>query len=262
MSETDKAREALSAVASAPTPAASDPIATAREALEANLALLSAAQDILARQILPSTDEHAMAPAQALDELYELLDGPDQRAAFEKARTAFSVQPAPGESAIERARAEGMDEGATFVLVALAKDLGVARYEPCDGTDDWRGDVVGTLWNILCAGKVFDPETSERCLHPPTATGKSEGALSRIMADDRLARARSKLSAHELQLMIGHCRAAMATAQARAEHDYWMPGDPDCPREIKAPNGELHTLRCKVCGVDNPRGNGCLASEK
>ena len=93
-------------------------------------------------------------------------------------------------------------------------------------------------------------------------TDKAREALSRIMADDRLARARLKLSAHELQLMIGHCRAAMATAQARAEHDYWMPGDPDCPREIKAPNGELHTLRCKVCGVDNPRGDGCLASEK
>lgn len=35
------------------------------------------------------------------------------------------------------------------------------------------------------------------------------------------------------------------------EHQWWMAGDPDCPSELKAPNGELHTLRCKVCGGDS-----------
>ncbi|WP_239000572.1 DHHA1 domain-containing protein [Novosphingobium pentaromativorans] len=43
------------------------------------------------------------------------------------------------------------------------------------------------------------------------------------------------------------------------KHDYWKPGDPDCPREIKAGNGELHTLRCKVCGQDSPRDVICRA---
>lgn len=38
------------------------------------------------------------------------------------------------------------------------------------------------------------------------------------------------------------------------KHIYWAAGEPDCPKEIKAGNGELHTLRCKVCGVDSPRG--------
>ena len=43
-------------------------------------------------------------------------------------------------------------------------------------------------------------------------------------------------------------------------HRYWMPGEADCPREIKAGNGELHTLRCKVCEQDNPRDEICRAS--
>ena len=38
------------------------------------------------------------------------------------------------------------------------------------------------------------------------------------------------------------------------KHVYWAAGEPDCPREIKAGNGELHTLRCKVCGTDRPKG--------
>lgn len=41
------------------------------------------------------------------------------------------------------------------------------------------------------------------------------------------------------------------------KHKFWMPGEPDCPREIKAGNGELHTFRCKVCGQDSPRDPFC-----
>ena len=40
-------------------------------------------------------------------------------------------------------------------------------------------------------------------------------------------------------------------------HDYWRPGEADCPREIKAGNGELHTRRCKRCGLDSPRDKIC-----
>lgn len=43
------------------------------------------------------------------------------------------------------------------------------------------------------------------------------------------------------------------------KHVYWMPGEPDCPRDIKAPNGELHTLRRKQCGLDDPRDQVCAA---
>jgi hypothetical protein len=33
-------------------------------------------------------------------------------------------------------------------------------------------------------------------------------------------------------------------------HRVWGAGEADCPADIKASNGELHTLRCKVCGLD------------
>jgi hypothetical protein len=37
-----------------------------------------------------------------------------------------------------------------------------------------------------------------------------------------------------------------------AGHQFLGAGESDCPQEIKAANGELHTLRCKVCGRENP----------
>lgn len=48
-----------------------------------------------------------------------------------------------------------------------------------------------------------------------------------------------------------------ATYEPAGKHEYWGAGDPDCPRDIKAPNGELHTLRCKLCGLDGVRGENC-----
>lgn len=44
------------------------------------------------------------------------------------------------------------------------------------------------------------------------------------------------------------------------EHVIWGAGEPDCPKEIKAPNGELHTLQCKVCGSQSPWGRICVRS--
>ena len=73
-----------------------------------------------------------------------------------------------------------------------------------------------------------------------------------IMDDERLASARRKLSFHEIRLIMNHARANAP------KHDFWGAGEPDCPREIKAGNGELHTLRCKRCGQDNPRSEICL----
>jgi len=45
------------------------------------------------------------------------------------------------------------------------------------------------------------------------------------------------------------------------KHRYWGAGEPDCPRDIKAGNGELHTLRCKICGLDDPRNPICHADK-
>lgn len=43
------------------------------------------------------------------------------------------------------------------------------------------------------------------------------------------------------------------------KHVYWAAGEPDCAKEIKAPNGEIHTLKCKNC--DNPRDLICDGSQ-
>lgn len=42
-----------------------------------------------------------------------------------------------------------------------------------------------------------------------------------------------------------------------SEHKYWRLNESDCPPEIKGRNGELHTLRCKVCGEDDPINERC-----
>lgn len=39
------------------------------------------------------------------------------------------------------------------------------------------------------------------------------------------------------------------------KHKFWGAGEPDCPPDIKARNGELHTLRCKLC--DDPKAVFC-----
>lgn len=44
------------------------------------------------------------------------------------------------------------------------------------------------------------------------------------------------------------------------KHAFWGAGEPDCPRHIKAPNGELHTLKCKRCGLEDPRDKVCCAA--
>lgn len=54
--------------------------------------------------------------------------------------------------------------------------------------------------------------------------------------------------------------ASRIEAIVTRKHIYWGAGEPDCPREIKAGNGELHTLRCKVCGEDSPRSAICLGN--
>ena len=43
------------------------------------------------------------------------------------------------------------------------------------------------------------------------------------------------------------------------KHDYWGAGELDCPPEIKASNGELHSLQCKVCGETNPKSQICIS---
>jgi hypothetical protein len=75
-----------------------------------------------------------------------------------------------------------------------------------------------------------------------------------IMADPQLASARRKMSFHEIRLIVDHAR------RNPPRHRYWGAGEPDCPRDIKAGNGELHTLRCKVCGNEDGRSEICMGA--
>jgi hypothetical protein len=43
-------------------------------------------------------------------------------------------------------------------------------------------------------------------------------------------------------------------------HQFWGAGEPDCPPELKASNGELHTVRCKVCGDNWRKSFECLTA--
>lgn len=65
----------------------------------------------------------------------------------------------------------------------------------------------------------------------------------------------------ELRDLVKLCRAIEAEVLAGVvdpqEHDYYGAGEPDCPREIKGANGELHTLQCRYCGERNPRSAFC-----
>lgn len=66
-----------------------------------------------------------------------------------------------------------------------------------------------------------------------------------------------------LMIELAYCRhvdlpvsetAQRIAALVTRKHVFWGAGEPECPREIKAGNGELHTLRCKVCGEDGGQG--------
>lgn len=73
-----------------------------------------------------------------------------------------------------------------------------------------------------------------------------------------------------LMIELAYCRhtgksvsetVTRVEALVTRKHVSWGPGDPECPPEIKARNGELHTLRCKVCGKDISRaGEICFGA--
>ena len=62
--------------------------------------------------------------------------------------------------------------------------------------------------------------------------------------------------------MLMRLHADMLAAMTNPpQHKWWAAGEPDCPSDIKATNGELHTLRCKVCGLDRgAAGVVCFAA--
>jgi hypothetical protein len=63
----------------------------------------------------------------------------------------------------------------------------------------------------------------------------------------------------EIEKLRAENAALRAFIAKPPKHDYWRAGEDDCPADIKAGNGELHTLRCKRCGLDSPRDQICRA---
>jgi hypothetical protein len=56
--------------------------------------------------------------------------------------------------------------------------------------------------------------------------------------------------------LIEHAATLTAALKDPPKHKFWGAGEKDCPPEIKARNGELHTLRCKLC--ESPKHPICL----
>jgi hypothetical protein len=81
---------------------------------------------------------------------------------------------------------------------------------------------------------------------------------SKVVSGQRVTNRRN-FDGDEAADYIEALEARLAVLIDPPKHKFWGAGEPDCPREIKAGNGELHTLRCKVCGEDDPRDDRCLA---
>ncbi len=58
------------------------------------------------------------------------------------------------------------------------------------------------------------------------------------------------------------CQRIMDRFVNPPKHRFWGSGEADCPADIKASIGELHTLRCKVCGEDAGSDNRCFGPQE
>ena len=107
----------------------------------------------------------------------------------------------------------------------------------------WR---AGNAAALDAAGYVMD---AEQCRQGQFDDLEPAKEFQREIARQR----RATLTAIE-EMMDEFVTAAINPAS----HNYWGAGEAECPSDIKAGNGELHTLRCKVCGRDNPEDNRCF----
>lgn len=75
--------------------------------------------------------------------------------AFARHRLASIEAACRGKDAeIEQAR----DDAATFCIQSLASMLGNPDYAQADGSEEWEGDVSGTLYNVLAAAGVLSED--------------------------------------------------------------------------------------------------------
>lgn len=104
---------------------------------------------------------------------------------------------------------------------------------PCDWVDDPHKMEVGLCWTLAKIREVL-------------------GVNEKPMMDELPGIIKDRIIA--LEADVARLREFIANPP---KHKFWGAGEPDCPRELKAGNGELRTLRCKVCGEDNPRDSIC-----
>lgn len=105
-----------------------------------------------------------------------------------------------------------------------------------------------------CTGYTF-PDDGEGGIYFRV---KAENIDARY-ANARLIAAAPRLLAEnaELRAEVERLRGALMNPP---KHNYWGAGEVGCPAEIKAGNGELHTLRCKVCGNEDARSPICIGA--
>src|SRR6478736_6222776 len=93
----------------------------------------------------------------------------------------------------------------------------------------------------------------------PTLSRKAKESIS--LADlHRLSKSLRASTDAAIEDALAENNRLRAFLENPPKHDFWRAGEPDCPRDIKAGNGELHTLRCKACGIDSPRDDMCTAA--
>jgi hypothetical protein len=87
--------------------------------------------------------------------------------------------------------------------------------------------------------------------------------LYRLRAENEALRDSNAAKADRIDRLGETVERLMAAIKNPPKHKWWGAGEPDCPKDIKASNGELHTLRCKVCETDQEHaGPFCLARSK
>lgn len=114
----------------------------------------------------------------------------------------------------------------------LAKVLYDKRYGPADRRlrDEFAAKAMQGIISSMVSGDEY-----QRLKAVATQCGLT---LSRWIARDAYKQADAMMQA----------RTEVSSEPVCVTHKFWGAGEADCPAEIKASNGELHTLRCKVCG--------------
>jgi hypothetical protein len=77
----------------------------------------------------------------------------------------------------------------------------------------------------------------------------AEDENRRLCAENEVLRDSNAAKADRIDRLGETVERLIAAIKSPQRHKWWGAGEPGCPADLKAPNGELHTLRCKLCGA-------------